>query len=214
MTSGNSPRAARELLIVPGLNGSGPGHWQRIWAEARDDATLVELGHWDAPVKSVWMTRIDQAVRASVGRPLLVAHSLGCLAVAWWAAGAEPDVAARVAGALLVAPPDVDQDDAHPLLRRFAPAPAAALPFPAILVASRDDPYAAFDRLAGLAGRWGASLHDAGAIGHINAQSDLGRWSEGEALVDRLAGQPPATPAPGINLAHFWAAIDGKDAGH
>ena len=74
-------------------------------------------------------------------------------------------------GALLVAPPDVDSADAHPFVRRFAPAPNRALPFPSILVASRDDRYAAFGRLEGHARAWGSRFVDAGQAGHINARS-------------------------------------------
>ncbi|MES2496996.1 MAG: alpha/beta hydrolase [Pseudomonadota bacterium] len=105
---------------------------------------------------------------------------------AWWTLGASAERLARIRGALLVAPPDVDAADAHPLVRRFAPAPVALLPFPSILVASRNDRYATFDRLETLARAWGSRFVDVGQAGHINAKSGLGDWADGEVLLEEL----------------------------
>jgi len=173
-------------LIVPGLDNSGPDHWQSLWEARRDDCRRVDLGCWSEPDRRIWTERLDAAVAMTDGPLTLVAHSLGCLTIAWWALGADHRRLTRVRGALLVAPPDVDSTDAHPFVRRFAPAPVAPLPFHSILVASRDDRYAAFDRLALLARAWGSCFVDAGYVGHINAESGLGRWAYGEVLLDEL----------------------------
>ena len=93
---------------------------------------------------------------------------------------------ARIVGALLVAPPDVEREDADPRLRRFAPIPMRAMPFQTI-VASRNDPYASFDRSREMAHAWSARLHDAGDAGHLNAASGLGCWQDGQRLVAELA---------------------------
>lgn len=196
MTDREPERAAALCLTVPGLCGSGADHWQTYWERQRGDCRRVELGDWDDPSLIPWLAKLDAAIRAADRRPLLVAHSLGCLAVAWWAQSA--GAGARVAGAMLVAPPDVDRPDADPRLARFAPAPAGPLPFPTLLIASRDDPYAAFDRLGVMAGVWGARLVDIGSVGHINAQSGLGSWEKGQRLLDGLIGTVtcrPRTPA-------------------
>ena len=95
-----------------------------------------------------------------------------------------------VVGALLVAPPDVEHEVRDRRLTRFAPLPAHELPFPAIVVASRDDPYARFGTSRQMAGHWGARFADAGAVGHINAQSGLGEWSFGRLLLNRLLPRP------------------------
>jgi predicted alpha/beta hydrolase family esterase len=95
-----------------------------------------------------------------------------------------------VIGALLVAPPDVEE---HPLdrrLTRFAPVPASALPFPSILVASRNDPYLNMAQARSLARGWGSRLADAGEAGHINAQSGLGDWAFGRLLLNTLLPNP------------------------
>jgi predicted alpha/beta hydrolase family esterase len=174
------------VLIVPGLDNSGPHHWQSLWQDRRDDCRRVDLGCWSEPDRRIWTERLDAALAMTDGPLVLVAHSLGCLTIAWWALGADHDRRVRVRGALLVAPPDVDGADAHPFVRRFAPAPNRALPFPSILVASRDDRYATFARLEELARSWGSRFVDAGHAGHINARSGLGYWNDGEALLEEL----------------------------
>ena len=55
-----------------------------------------------------------------------------------------------------------------------------------MLVASHDDPYCSLARAHTLAGAWGARLVDAGARGHLNAESGLGDWPEGHALLASL----------------------------
>ena len=78
----------------------------------------------------------------------------------------------------------------HPtgLPRRFAPSlpSRASAFFPAIVVASRDDPFVAFERAAAFAADWGAEFADAGAAGHINTASGHSPWPEGRLLLERL----------------------------
>lgn len=173
-------------LTVPGLNGSGPDHWQSRWERERNDTERVELGCWSAPIRNVWITRIEQAVSYASWPVILVAHSLGCLAVAWWAHLLGGGATGPVAGALLVASPVVDGTGIDGTLTAFSPAPRTVLPFPTILVASRNDPYASLDRSRAMAGDWGSSFVDVGEAGHINAESGLGSWEEGQALLDAL----------------------------
>lgn len=182
-------------LIIPGLFDSGPDHWQSHWLALRPNAVRVELGGWHAPSRDLWVAHLDRAIGRQRGPAVLVAHSLGCLAVAWWAQEASAARLAKVHGAMLVAPPDVDRPGVHPLLQPFAPAPSGRLPFPSLLVASRDDPYADFPRLAWLAAAWGSQLVDAGPCGHINAESDLGDWPQGLGLLERLIDGGRACPS-------------------
>lgn len=60
------------------------------------------------------------------------------------------------------------------------------LPFPAVLVASRNDPYATLERSGALARLWSARLVDAGNVGHLNADSELGAWEAGQSLAEEL----------------------------
>jgi predicted alpha/beta hydrolase family esterase len=118
------------ILTVPGLNGSGPAHWQTLWEQGRTDTIRADLGNLSAPRRNAWVTRLDQAIRTARAPVILAAHSLGCLAVAWWAALAGQTWGWPVAGALLVAPPDVDRARRVRRTARFRPVAArpAALP--------------------------------------------------------------------------------------
>ncbi len=181
------PAAPPDVLIVPGLGNSGPLHWQTHW-ERDLGWTRVRQGEWDAPVLADWLAGLDAAVRARGGPVVLAAHSLGCALVAHWSAVAPPGA---VAGALLVAPADVDSPDHTPdEVRNFAPLPLRPLPFPAVVVASDDDPYLSVPRAVRFAEAWGARLERVGALGHINADSGLGAWDAGRRLLAEVGGPP------------------------
>ena len=175
-----------QVLIVPGLNNSGPGHWQTLWEETRDDCQRVELGMWPKPHRNTWVNKLNLAILAADKPVILAAHSLGCLAVAWWAQLENPELTSKVRAALLVAPPEVDHRLADPRVATFAPMPRAPLPFPAILVGSHNDHYMRYGAVKALARQWGCSFADAGPVGHINAESGLGEWFFGQFLLEQL----------------------------
>ena len=176
--------AEHQVLIVPGLHGSGPDHWQTRWEEARVDCERIEQESWDDPDPLGWLMRIDRAV-AKTGKPIVfVAHSLGCLAVAAWSIMARLNPR-RPMAALLVAPCDPVQIGANEAIRRFALAAHSRIPLPSTLVASANDPYASFSRSCTLAREWGSDLIDAGELGHINAKSGIDSWRRGQRLLDR-----------------------------
>jgi uncharacterized protein len=123
--------------------------------------------------------------RGDSGRPVttvLVAHSLGCIAIAHWAAEYKHGGAGRVLAALLVAPADVDAPTARQAVHGFRPVPLGPLPFSSVVVASRTDPYLSFERATELAQAWGSSLVDAGDAGHLNTDAGYGPWPEGERI--------------------------------
>ena len=170
------------VLIIPGLGGSGPEHWQSLW-ELRLGATRVEQADWDVPDRISWISHLDAAIAASTQPPVLVAHSLSCALVACWAVAHKRPVH----GALLVAPADVDSDThTPPEAHVFRPVPMQRLPFPTIVAASRDDPYVALQRALDMAKAWGAELVDIGEAGHINTSAGYGEWPEGEQLLQYL----------------------------
>lgn len=174
------------ILTVPGLGGSGPAHWQSLWEGSRLDTVRAELGMWNTPHRNAWVTRLDEAIRLARAPVILVAHSLGCIATAWWAQLSPQPYGWPVAGALLVAPPDVGRPGAPAEIAGFAPVPRIALPFPSILVASTDDPWVELPRARSMAADWGSHFVDAGAQGHLNAASGLGLWHDGQELLDRV----------------------------
>jgi predicted alpha/beta hydrolase family esterase len=185
------------ILLVPGLGNSGPDHWQSRWEEERDDCRRVELGMWDRPHRNTWVNQLNLAIHRAARPVILVAHSLGCLAVAWWVRYEQPGADSPVKAALLVAPPEVDFFPADERLTQFAPTPADPFPFPSILVASRNDPYIGVRAARRLAKTWGSQFADAGAIGHVNAESNIGSWKFGKFLLDRLLARDEFRAAPG-----------------
>ena len=187
---------APACLIVPGLGNSTEGHWQTNWEADRADCERVELGLWEAPDRNVWVGKLDRAIVDADAPVILVAHSLGCTTVAWWASLVGAEGTGKVRGALLVAPPDVERNGVDPRVASFAPAPREVLPFPTIVVASSDEPYAPLAKAGEIAAAWGAAFVDAGAKGHMNAASHMGLWPDGQALLEQLidgAESPKAT---------------------
>jgi len=174
-----------QILIVPGYQNSGPGHWQSLWEAQMREARRVEMPNWEFPRRAEWIEALGEAIRKANeegGPPLLVGHSLGCLAIVHWAEAFEMPVH----GALLVAPPDVEAPDTLEEIRNFAPVPLFGLPFPCRVVASSDDPYLSMERARAFAAAWGAALSEIGPGGHINAASGFGEWPRGEALLREL----------------------------
>ena len=174
------------VLDIPGLGDSTEGHWQTTWEAERSDCRRLELGAHEAPVREDWVALIDRAIADEAEPIVLTAHSLGCIAVAWWAAQASSAALAKLRGVLLVAPPDLERPDMPDAVESFAPTPRDTLPFPAILAASSDDPYCHLECARALAEAWGADFVDAGAVGHLNAASALGSWEAGQRLLERL----------------------------
>jgi predicted alpha/beta hydrolase family esterase len=171
------------VLVLPGYQNSGPEHWQSRWELAGPAMRRVEQADWDRPELADWVAELDRAVTAEAGPVVLVAHSLGCITVAHWAARYDRPVL----GALLVAPADIDTADV-PELVNFRPVPLAPLPFPATVVASTDDPWCSPERSRAFAAAWGARLEFAGAHGHLNSESGLGDWPFGRRLLAELTG--------------------------
>ncbi|MGP8232255.1 MAG: RBBP9/YdeN family alpha/beta hydrolase [Methylovirgula sp.] len=171
-----------DILIIPGLGGSGPDHWQSRWEAKLSTARRVVQKDWDRPQLIDWRNAIAAAVAEAERPVVLVAHSLGALAAADVAA----ELGDKIKGGFLVAPPSLRSiGEIDAIDPRFADVSLAALPFPSVLVASRDDPYASFAESEDFARAWQAEIADAGNAGHINAASGHGPWPEG---LMRLAG--------------------------
>jgi predicted alpha/beta hydrolase family esterase len=182
-------------VFLAGIDNSGPDHWQSLWRERFEEALWVEHTDWHRPDRDTWVADLDAALRSIVGQKLVVAHSLGCLLIAEWA---RDHIDTEIAGAFLVAVPDIESPALPPTISGFRPAFENTLPCPALLVASEDDPYAGLDYARRLAARWQARFVNLGCKGHINAASQLGQWQEGLKLLREFeAGLPIAAGGEG-----------------
>ncbi len=187
-----------ETLILPGLAGSPEGHWQAVWTEDHPESRFVEQKNWDRPDLMLWKAELEKALSESEGA-FLVAHSLGCVLAA---SMADSPFRHRIRGALLVAPCDLDQtENLHPGLIRFHGMPDGALPFPSVLIGSRNDPYMSEERARAFAGLWGSRFVDMGNVGHINRASGFGRFQRGYQIFDDLVALSAAVGTGGLGGA-------------
>lgn len=171
------------VLVVPGIGNSGPLHWQTLWQEAHPHWQRLAVPDWDNVACDDWVAAIERQVSANARETIIVAHSLGCLATVHWVARS----GRTLRGALLVAPPD----PASPAFPReatsgFSPLSLQELPMPTTVVYSTDDPYGSANHARTCATAWGSKLVEAGAKGHLNAESGLGAWPEGLRLLKTL----------------------------
>jgi predicted alpha/beta hydrolase family esterase len=176
---------AAAFLILHGLSGSGPGHWQR-WLQER----LTEAGHTvrfpdlpdpDTPDPDAWrrdalaeLSGLDGAER------VVVCHSLSC--IVWLSVAHE--ISQPVDRVALVAPPSLGANLAE--IEPFFPVTAtpqdvAGAAAHTRLVCSDDDPYCPEGATA-LYGRpldLPTDLLPGG--GHLNVDAGFGPWPAMEA---------------------------------
>jgi len=186
-------------LLVPGLDGGGDGHWMSWFEAAIPDAERVsppypgnvDLAEWAACVRSA-LYNCDEPV-------WIIAHGFGSLA----AARAAFDVSDRVAGCMFVAPYDPDHMRLAWLL------PDEPLGFPAVLVASSDDPRMRLSKAAFWAGFWSCDFVNAGRAGSIDPAAGFGPWAEGLSIFEELKRSPAIhlRPMPGRETTHLSRAI-------
>ncbi len=170
-------------LILPGFGNSDPGHWQSLWQLENPGFKRVMQHDWINPICSEWIASLEKSVAVIDDRVVLIAHSLGCLLVAHWAAQTN----LKIKGALLVAPPNPTSESFPEEIVGFSEIPLQTFTFPSIVVASSDDPYGDLEFTKSCATSWGSRFINAGALGHINTSSDVGAWSEGYSLYQQLA---------------------------
>ncbi|MDO8417630.1 MAG: alpha/beta hydrolase [Agitococcus sp.] len=167
-------------LIVAGLHGSEPAHWQSWWQTQDSTAIRVQQDDWHNPQLDVWTERLKETILATdTDKVWLVAHSFGCLV----SVRAALDMPERIAGLFLVAPADPE---------RFAvnlTVLTEQLSVPSLLVASNTDPYLRFDK-AKMWGRiWDSQLINLDDVGHINVASGFGAWPKGFKLFNYFKSQ-------------------------
>ncbi|MFC5400859.1 alpha/beta hydrolase [Undibacterium jejuense] len=175
-----------KLLTLPGLYNSGPQHWQSLWETSLPNIERVQQENWDQPELDVWMAKLSAHIDDCKEDVILVAHSLGCALAVHWVASLKTSAlhVKQVKGLFLVAVPDVGQNTFP--APSFSPMPENRLPVPSILIASDNDPWCDVALSGHWAHCWGSEFHSLSAKGHINSESGLGNWKQGQSWLKKL----------------------------
>ncbi|MBW4720828.1 RBBP9/YdeN family alpha/beta hydrolase [Saccharothrix obliqua] len=188
-------------LLLHGLGGSGPTHWQNWLAgELARHGGQVDVPRFtlpDEPRLDLWLTELREHLAAApTGCERVVAtHSLAGLLWLHHAAG-EFDPALRVDRVLLVAPPSPDLAD-EPLITEFLnppldPAAVRRAAASTRLVIGEGDPYCSLEqgKRLGEALRVDVDVVVGGA--HLNVDAGYGDW--GAVLKWVRSDRTPLTP--------------------
>ena len=191
----------RNILTLPGWQGSSPEHWQSRW-ERLHGYVRVEQHDWQRPLRGDWIARLEEMLLACDEPAVLVAHSLGCLQVAAWASHSRN--LHRVRAALLVAPPDLAREDLQALLPGWSAIALQRLPFKTQILVSSNDAFCTPERARQFASAWGSGLLEVGAHGHLNADSGLGDWPDGHEQLLRLIQTTTSLPPSGQSASALF----------
>jgi uncharacterized protein len=174
------------FLIVHGLGGSGPDHWQ-TWLAARLrtrglNVAYPQLPDPDTPSLDAWCDALAGELDGFDEPPVVACHSLG--AVLWMqsAARLRRRLADRV---LLVAPPSAGAG--VPEIAEFVPPPldreaiATAAAGTRLVCAPSGDPYCPEGAVTAYAEPLGLPVDEIPGADHINTDAGYGRWPAVEA---------------------------------
>ncbi len=174
------------FLILHGLEGSGPEHWQTWLARRLRERGLVvaypSLPEADNPRLDRWLAALDdELARLPAEETTVLCHSLGSLL---WLHHAARGPVAQVARALLVAPPQ--PDDEVPGSAGFRPVPldrgrVGAAAVETRLVCSTDDPWCPPERSRRIGEAIGVPIDWIESGGHVNTDAGYGPWPAVEA---------------------------------
>ena len=172
------------FLILHGLEGSGPDHWQ-TWLAGRlrargEKVSYPHLPDPFDPHPADWLRALDDEL-ALLDAPVVLCHSLACLL--WLLAAARPTEKSLASRVLLVAPPW--RDDLEPVAR-FLDHGARARDITraardTLIVCSDDDPYCPPGAIETYAEPLGIEANLIPGAGHINPETGYGEWPWGEA---------------------------------
>jgi predicted alpha/beta hydrolase family esterase len=176
-------RLTRSFLILHGLEGSGPDHWQ-TWLSGRlrergEHVRYPDLPDPFDPHPDDWLAALRPELAALEGERIVLCHSLATLLWLLHARSGATDAADRV---LLVAPPCTD--DVEPVVR-FRPDGVTAEDVRRAakstrMLCSDADPYCP----AGAASTFGDPLvldyEVIPGAGHLNTDAGYGPWPEVE----------------------------------
>jgi predicted alpha/beta hydrolase family esterase len=158
----SKPATSLPFLLVPSARASSGSPWPAFPRRGSPGVHRVAAPAGAPPDLNRWAAVVASAIDGCGAPPLAVAHGFGALALLRAGFLFER----RPAGAIFVAP---DDPDLHGALGRL---PRSALPYPSLLVASRDDPALKVTKAGALATRWGSRFAvvepaDARGVDHV-----------------------------------------------
>ena len=176
---------AAAFLILHGLSGSGPGHWQR-WlherlAQAGHTVRFPDLPDPDTPDPDAWGRDVLAELAGLDGRErIVICHSLSCIT---WLAVAQ-ELGRPVDRVALVAPPSLGAGLKE--IEPFFPAIATAADMANAasqtrLVCSDNDPYCPEGAATLYGGPLDLPIDLHPGRGHLNVDAGLGPWPAMEA---------------------------------
>ena len=150
-------------ITLPGYGNSDEKHWQTYFESKLPNSSRIQQESWEKPECSSWVNNIDEHVKnGDIKNSIVITHSMGGIALAHWAVKFHR----KIKGALIVAPPDLENPYKDYKLESFTPIPLQRLPFPSILVCSSNDHWASVERSAFFAEAWGSKLVTLKNAGH------------------------------------------------
>lgn len=190
------------VLLLHGLGGSGPEHWQTWLAgELAAHGAQVDVPLFtdpDAPELEVWLgeLRAHLAAAPTGVERVVAAHSLACLLWLHHAATLT-DPALRVDRVLLVGPPSPRYAGEVAIPAEFLDCPLEpdaprAASADTRLVVGEGDPFCSLEQAKELAGALRLDLDVVVGGAHLNAEAGYGPW--GAALKWVRSNRTPLTP--------------------
>ena len=173
-----------QFLILHGLEGSGPEHWQtwlaRRLRERGERVSYPNLPDPFDPHPADWLRDLDEEL-ALLDRPVVLCHSLACLL--WLRAAARPTDGPLASRVILVAPPfrddieEVARFHDHGARSRDITRSAGET----LMVCSDNDPYCPLGADEVYGERLGIPYRVIPGAGHLNTDAGYGAWPEIEA---------------------------------
>ena len=165
------------ILLLGDTEPHDDGHWLDRWGGRLSTAIPVPR-----PVPASGEATGDplgEMIEGAPGPVVAIAYGDGVERLVRHAAAGD---GGTLRGAFLVAPRPGGEAEAR----------SDPLPFPSILVASRDDPACPYETAEGMGTRWGSHVVDAGEAGRIDGASGRGPWPEGLMVFARFLSHLPA----------------------
>ncbi|MEH7331313.1 alpha/beta fold hydrolase [Neobacillus drentensis] len=169
------------FLILHGLGGSGPDHWQSLLAHELTQRNFhvcyPTFSNFDSPNLQVWLDELDTALKTipKDHRLTVITHSLGCILWLHYTANQNKRIADQV---ILVAPPS--PAIVLPEAASFYPVPLnktllSTASEETLFIHSSNDPYCSMEDAKNYLNLALPSITIPNA-GHINTHSGHGKW--------------------------------------